>query len=271
MRRLLPLLLAACSVPDVFTCATDDQCVRAGVAGRCEAVSACSFPDSTCPSARRFGDFAPSGLSGECVAPGNGGVDGGGGGTIDAGPGEIDVTAPDVGDTSLDKNAPTLNYGGATELGVDSNHVALVRFDTSGLSGTVSTVELHVWTGTTGGLERGELQVFELLEDWAEGTGNGQAGQASWNDRLQDTPWTAPGAGPGSRGTTVLASASPSADATEYVLALAPAQLQRWIDEPEKNFGLALVVTGAAARELALVSREGQTGRAPFLHARIQQ
>ena len=53
-----------CGLEDLFACQSDDQC---GANGRCELAGVCSFPDSVCPSGRRYGNHAGD-LSGTCVA-----------------------------------------------------------------------------------------------------------------------------------------------------------------------------------------------------------
>lgn len=280
MRRpvLLALLagsmLAACSIPDIFTCATNAQCTRAGETGRCEPESACSFPDPTCQGGYRFAAYAPAGLSGDCVpdrtTPDGPVVSADG---PDGPTGDVEANAPVVADTTLDSAVKTANFGAATELRVDAAAVSLVRFDLAPVgSGTVVTAELHVWTTATGGLDRGQVAVFAVLEAWDEGTDTGQDGVASWNQRRAGTDWTDPGAGaPDSRAATLLGQAQAVADASEAVIALSPAVVNGWMAEPTTNFGLALVGVDTFSRHLILVSREGQSGHAPVLHVRIRR
>lgn len=52
--------------PSVFQCATSEDCAgRPG--GACEVTGHCSFPDDTCPSGRRYGEFAPTAYADACV------------------------------------------------------------------------------------------------------------------------------------------------------------------------------------------------------------
>ncbi len=62
----LALALGGCTPDKGFQCAGDDGCQSDGVAGTCESIGYCSFPDDTCPSGRRYGELA-EGLSGVCV------------------------------------------------------------------------------------------------------------------------------------------------------------------------------------------------------------
>lgn len=71
-----PLALALCvigaaactrTLPSSFACTVSSQCVSGGVAGTCEPSGACSFPDDSCASGRRYGDLGPAGVAGTCV------------------------------------------------------------------------------------------------------------------------------------------------------------------------------------------------------------
>lgn len=59
--------LAACEQTEVFSCAGDGECVDGGRIGVCEESGFCSFPDATCASERRYGEYAGMSLAGVCV------------------------------------------------------------------------------------------------------------------------------------------------------------------------------------------------------------
>lgn len=59
---------AAAGCNESFECAADSHCERDGVAGFCESVGHCSFPDEDCETGRRFGELAGT-LSNMCVPP----------------------------------------------------------------------------------------------------------------------------------------------------------------------------------------------------------
>jgi len=85
MRALLVVALASagCIKAATFQCAAADQCVRDGVQGRCETGGSCSFPDSSCTSGQRYGDYSPN--ANQCVGgETDGGVTGSDGGSHDA-------------------------------------------------------------------------------------------------------------------------------------------------------------------------------------------
>ncbi|MCR9166070.1 MAG: hypothetical protein ACE37F_17475 [Nannocystaceae bacterium] len=70
---VLALALVACGLTgckETFECAADSHCQLDGVAGFCESLGHCSFPDEDCETGRRFGDLAGT-LSNMCVPPGD--------------------------------------------------------------------------------------------------------------------------------------------------------------------------------------------------------
>lgn len=280
---LLALLACGCTVTDVFVCERDEQCVRDGARGRCEAAGACSFADPLCASGWRYAAFAPAALAEACVedlpvvadaAPRDAAQ------AIDA-PGAVDAaTPPDaagladgaivelvfpvVADTTLKSNAANTAFGDAAELRADRDSVALLRFDVAAVGlRDVSAVFLHVTTTASGGLTRGSVEIFRLLEAWSEP-------EATWNERQAGVAWATAGAGaPGSRDGTVLGSAVPSADGTEYVIALPSSVVEGWARSGGTSHGLVLQVRDQMNRALALESREGGGGQAAFLRVRL--
>ena len=71
----------ACGGGGAFTCQDDAQC---GAGGTCQPTGGCSFPADDCDSGERYGDYAPNGLAGQCVSPGDA-TEGGGATTTGAG------------------------------------------------------------------------------------------------------------------------------------------------------------------------------------------
>lgn len=65
---VLGLLMGGCP-QGTFSCSDDTQCEGGEGEGRCEIDGYCSFPDGECPSGRRYGEHASSGIAGECVDP----------------------------------------------------------------------------------------------------------------------------------------------------------------------------------------------------------
>lgn len=60
-------LLAGCGHTEVFTCEADAACVDGDRQGVCEPSGVCSFPDPTCESGKRHGEYSGAGLAGTCV------------------------------------------------------------------------------------------------------------------------------------------------------------------------------------------------------------
>lgn len=67
---LAALVVSGCSSDGAYTCSDASMCMVGQVAGICQATGYCSFPDGTCDSGQRYGEFAGAGLADECVPPG---------------------------------------------------------------------------------------------------------------------------------------------------------------------------------------------------------
>ena len=94
-------LHAGCSSPDTYACQSQAQC---GPEGTCEPAGYCSFPADDCPSAARYGEWAPPELAGSCVEPSN---DAGGssGGVPDDGESSTGGS-PETSETGIDDPVP---------------------------------------------------------------------------------------------------------------------------------------------------------------------
>lgn len=133
--------------PAAFACQDDQECLGDGQ-GFCEADGACSFPDPSCPSGRRYGDLGPADVAGECVPGGNDtgtgdddgdsvgvGTSSGGGDTLDDGsdPGDASadttgadddttgVITTDPADSASETNTTTTTTSTTTSTTTDSN------------------------------------------------------------------------------------------------------------------------------------------------------
>ncbi|MEZ4383188.1 MAG: hypothetical protein R3A79_17810 [Nannocystaceae bacterium] len=106
----LGLLAGACVSASAFSCTSDAECTHAGAQGRCEGSGFCSFPDESCASGRRYGEFSGSGLGGACV---DGDVDDTSTGTSSTSTGTTTTTSDATSSTS----DATSTTGGCAELG----------------------------------------------------------------------------------------------------------------------------------------------------------
>jgi hypothetical protein len=107
---------AACVEPrESFRCTDSNQCGDG--AGTCEGAGFCSFNDTTCPSGRRFGEFASEALSNTCVINPNG---------------DFDISVESASNTSI-----TVTFTGAPDP-VAAEQLANYAVDGLTLSGTPS-------------------------------------------------------------------------------------------------------------------------------------
>lgn len=187
----------------------------------------------------------------------------------DAAPLETQTTvfsADDIADTFVRLINPTFNYGGRDRMCADTtsdDRRMLLRIDLSALPAGAQVVEatFHLWTGTsTNDLSTQTFSAYQMLEAWNEGTQDGAAGFANWNERKSGTAWTVAGAGVGSRDDVVMGSFVPAALDTEYLVSLQPELIQGWVDDPASNFGIVIVSAGAdggcfATAEFATASK----------------
>ncbi|MCA9659584.1 MAG: hypothetical protein KC486_14650 [Myxococcales bacterium] len=106
----LGLLAGACMTASSFACTGDAECTHAGAQGVCEDSGFCSFPDESCASGRRYGEFSGNGLGGACV-------DGAGSdsATSTATTSTGSTTEPTTSTT--DEPTTTTTAGGCSELG----------------------------------------------------------------------------------------------------------------------------------------------------------
>lgn len=150
--RILPLftLVAGCTA-NAFACEDAGDC--AGVMGGvCESTGWCSFPDDTCDSGRRYGEWAGNELAGACVddvGTGSSGSTDDGASATSPDPTTLSTTDPDTtlgGDTTMSIDPDTTTSIDPTVPGDDSSTtgspfdpdlVAWYRFEEGGLAGTV--------------------------------------------------------------------------------------------------------------------------------------
>jgi len=172
-------------------------------------------------------------------------------------------------DTWLSSTSQAANYGGDDNFSVSPVNVGLLRFDVSAIAPSTPIVaaELHIKTEDFG-LASGSVQVFQVLQAWTEGTGQGASGVANYTQRMSATSWANAGAGtPGSRSSTMLAQFVPAAISTDYTVtfnAAGVAMVQSWVDTPSSNAGMAFVVTSGGGN-VNFQSREAGANSAPLL------
>ncbi len=122
-------------------------------------------------------------------------------GTTDIGAYEAEapVILSAAGDTWIDGSANGTNYGDSTSLVINhsggdiGNQRALLQFDLSTIPAgaviTGATLRMEA-TSITAAIN---INIYELTEAWVEGSANGTAGVASWNERQTGTAWSTSG------------------------------------------------------------------------------
>ena len=173
------------------------------------------------------------------------------------------TTVNAVKDTYIKKKKVDENYGAATELIIDREtndlHRALLQFDFSAIpaGATINSATLKMQATDVGGDL--SVAVYEVLQSWSEGTGNGDAGEANWNNRMASTAWSTAG---GSFNPTAVATIFNPA-AGQHAWNVTPL-VQAWVAGTKTNNGLMVASPdGGGDRTVTYSSREGAT--VPFL------
>lgn len=150
-----------------------------GTQGRCEAVSYCSFPDATCPSGQRFGDYAGA-YTHQCVGDGDGGMadagsDGAAGDTATSGCPVGYAALPGVADRQYKKlstAAAWANHRAACSSEGAQIYLAIPD-DMTELSAIATLAGADVWVGiddlTTEGAYETVLGMPQTFLPWAPG------------------------------------------------------------------------------------------------------
>lgn len=169
-------------------------------------------------------------------------------------------------DTYVTIGDPTFNYGVTTELQIDggggSTDSVLMRFVIDSIPTTASVFSASLALTCTDDGPDAVVNAFRILEPWDEGTGDNQAGAASWNERTAGNDWSAAGVDGAARDTTVAADVSGVFVTNQRIsIDLLPSAVQAWVDDPNSNFGLVFVQvvggngSGFSSREAAEVNR----------------
>jgi hypothetical protein len=178
------------------------------------------------------------------------------------------VTNLPVADTAIDDRSPDENKGtfSALPVGVSKDGSAhnrgLFKFDLSNLppNAVIQSATLRFTVVMSGTLDS-SYDVNRLLVDWGETN-------ATWNNRLDATPWAAPGAQPG---TEYIINASATADllgtglSTDFTSAGLVSDVQMWVNHPGTNFGWILIATGDAPATGKQVGSRENPGNTPLL------
>ena len=167
-------------------------------------------------------------------------------------------------DTQLYSPNPTFNFGDfaeimcASDAAVDSPLLFGFSLTSIPSGATVESAILHVTTSTNA-LTSGQVSVYQLLEDWTEGTLDGMPGVASYNQRKTSTNWSTAGAKPPSRASSAAATFVPNVTNTTFDVTLPKALVQGWVSNAGSNFGL--VMTCSFNQDVAFYTRASLSSR----------
>lgn len=142
MRAFVLLVLVAGCTASTFACEDEDDC--AGVMGGvCESTGWCSFPDDTCDSGRRYGEWAGNELAGACVD------DVGTGTSSGASDGDATATTPTASDPTLSSTDPDTTLTGAdTTMSIDPDTTTIdptTPGEESSTTGSTLDPDLVAW------------------------------------------------------------------------------------------------------------------------------
>ena len=175
------------------------------------------------------------------------------------------ATLQAAGDTTIKLKAPdtTNNFGASTQLIIDRESTdlqrALLQFDLSSIpsNAIVNNATLKMQSTQIGGMLN--INVYEMLQSWVEGTGNGTAGSANWNQSAPATNWTTAG------GTyNPVAVATLNTNSTGQHTWSVTSLVQAWVAGSQVNNGLMVASPdGGGNRTVTYDSSEGTT--APVL------
>jgi len=93
-------------------------------------------------------------------------------------------------DTFITDGAPDTNFDGFSYTGLGTAdsflYRTLLKFDLSGIPGTVTSAKLRVYYYDGLGVPSGQVEVYRLKRAWTEA-------QTTWNEAVPGTAWSTPG------------------------------------------------------------------------------
>ena len=151
----------------------------------------------------------------------------------------------------------TNNFGASTQLVVDREsgdlHRALLQFDLSAIpsNATITSATLTMQATQIGGSLN--ISVYEMQQAWLEGTANGTAGAANWNQSAAGTSWASAG---GNFNATAVATLD--TDTTGLHTWSLTNLVQAWVDGSRTNNGVMVASPdGGGNRTATYDSSEG--------------
>ena len=171
----------------------------------------------------------------------------------------VNVALNATKDTGIKAGSSSNNYGASTSLVIDREsgdlQRALFQFDLSSIPACaiISSATLKLQCTAIGGLLN--VAVYQLQEDWTEGTQNGAAGVANWNQRMTGTNWTSAGGTFNSTAEDTINTNSTGQHTWDITTLV-----QDWVSGAKSNYGVMVgSPDGGGNRTATYSSREGST------------
>jgi hypothetical protein len=143
--------------------------------------------------------------------------------TLDTYIDSLDAATKFVSDTQMIVDGPTQT----------SNLLLYMNISTIPATATIVSAELRLFTTGTGSAgSTGTVTAFRMNTGWDA--------DATWNQRATGLAWPGGPGGAGGHDPGSVGSVVPSAQGTDYVIALAPSVVQGWVADPATNLGVML-------------------------------
>ncbi|MEZ4685958.1 MAG: SdrD B-like domain-containing protein [Bacteroidia bacterium] len=185
-------------------------------------------------------------------------------------------------DATITESDPNNNVGGNDYVHTGSSNGnqkrrGLFRFDIAGsipAGATIDSVKFNLFLPSGNSSNPSDFDLFASLKDWDEGnkTGNtgsaASSGEVTWNSNFHNSStWAAPGGQAGTDYTNTASATTNVSGSGTYTWTGMQADVQRWLNNPGRNFGWFLIsqsenVGGTARR---FVSKENTTLAQPEL------
>ncbi|MFK8007335.1 MAG: LamG-like jellyroll fold domain-containing protein [Saprospiraceae bacterium] len=146
------------------------------------------------------------------------------------------------------------------------NSITYIDFDLSSYSGqTVQMAELNIYLESGDG-NGNSLDVYGMTSPWEEGVHFDDIGISNWTEATSTTSWNTPG---GDFTSTQLGSIATPTDKNYLSTGLTIDTIQKWIDFPSQNHGVALLSSGNTEDWVEFRSREGDADKVPYLDLQL--
>ncbi len=146
------------------------------------------------------------------------------------------------------------------------NSITYIDFDLSSYSGlTAQVAELNIYLEDGGG-NGNNLEVYGMTSPWVEGPHVDDIGISNWTEATSTTSWNTPG---GDFTSTQLGSIATPTNNNYLSTGLTIDTIQKWIDSPIQNHGIAVLSSGNTDDWMEFRSREAAANKVPYLDLQL--